>query len=191
MKIICKVLNGLHTKLHLPDNFSGKTIVYVHGGPGSNSIDFEYGLEKFPELTASGIGWITYDQRGCGRSSISHISLNHRTNIDDLKDLLSVIPSEFREVGSLSLYGHSYGARLVYDLLYTNPQLQISAIIAGRSIHPLDAMNTSILMDIMILREKNQVGFQRACRLLSRHEGEPYELAKHIRDLFTEAENRQ
>lgn len=52
-------------------------------------------------------------------------------------------------------------------------------------------MNTSILMDIMILREKNQARFQRACRLLSQHQGEPYELAKPVRELFTETDNRQ
>ena len=52
-------------------------------------------------------------------------------------------------------------------------------------------MNTSILMDIMILRERNNAGFQRVCEFLSQHKGEPYELAKQVREQFIGSEYRQ
>lgn len=193
LQISSKNFKGLYTSLIVPTDWSGKTYVYVHGGPGSHCGDFEAGLEHFRALTTKGTGWLVYDQRGCGRSDPTDVArLSHRGNLDDLTALLSSAKDiyEFPQM-ELCLYGHSYGARLVYDLLSTNPEIRTTAIISGRSLHPFDAMNTSVLIDMMILRNSDESAFKRALEVLQGHDSEPYEVAKNIRECFRSPEERQ
>ena len=195
MKIVkdSREFTGLYTSLVVPTDWTGKTFVYVHGGPGSHCGDFETGLEQFEAFTAQGTGWLVYDQRGCGRSNPSEARrLSHRHNIDDLAELLASAKELYQMPKmTLCLYGHSYGARLVYDLLATNPSLQTTAVISGRSLHPFDAMNTSVLIDMMILRNSDMSSFKKALTILESHSAEPYEIAKDIRECFKNPEERQ
>jgi pimeloyl-ACP methyl ester carboxylesterase len=52
-------------------------------------------------------------------------------------------------------------------------------------------MNTSVLMDIMILKDIDKAGFEKAIAVVSSNQGEPYETAKLVRECFADTELRQ
>jgi pimeloyl-ACP methyl ester carboxylesterase len=186
-------IDSLYSAIYATNQCKKNIVVYVHGGPGGHCSDFESGLIDFKCLTSSNFAWVTYDQRGCGRShSDSLKSISHRTNIDDLKSIINFYQEFFgKDETKIFLYGHSYGARLVYDTLFTTPTLDVSAMISGRSVHPLDAMNTSILIDTLILRTIDIDAFTKAVKCISDSFDEPYLKAKQVRECFKDPTLRQ
>ena len=98
-----------------------KTILYVHGGPGSHSKDFEDGLYDFKEFRETEYAYITYDQRGSGRSEISKQNLtplSHKNNIEDLVILIANAAQIFNLEKIDLLYGHSYGDKTCFMIHY-------------------------------------------------------------------------
>ncbi|MBX9838194.1 MAG: alpha/beta hydrolase, partial [Silvanigrellaceae bacterium] len=152
MKTKTLIINDLYVAMHTPKNWNGHCVFYVHGGPGSHSKDFEEGLTYFNAFYESQLAFITYDQRGSGRSKIKDHeikNLNHRGNIEDLKNLIMATQEVFNLKLPPVLYGHSYGARLVYDFLWNNPKIDLKFILSGTSLHPNDCLNTSLGLDLL------------------------------------------
>ncbi len=89
------------------------------------------------------------------------------------------------------LYGHSYGARLVYDYLWDNPKMDFKFILSGTSLHPNDCLNTSLGLDLLVLRNSQPKEFKKAVELISRAKIEPYEISPEIRKLFSDLKMRQ
>lgn len=193
MKIIEANLGGLYVAFCMPHIWNGYTLLYVHGGPGSHSKDFEAGLTYFSAFKNSNYAFITYDQRGAGRSIYAQngCKLTHKGNIKDLKFLINNVSDFFNLREQLILYGHSYGSRLVYDCLWSNPEINVSAILAGRSLHIYDSFNTSLGLDLLVLRSEQPSEFKKAVEIISEYKGEPYEISKRIRVLFKDLKKRQ
>ncbi len=64
-------------------------ILYVHGGPGFSSWDFE--LTTAPVLASLGYFVIVYDERGQGRSEPCNASeYNYRVYAEDIKAILDL-----------------------------------------------------------------------------------------------------
>ncbi|APJ04940.1 alpha/beta fold hydrolase [Silvanigrella aquatica] len=187
-------LNDLYVAFHKPENWNGNTLFYVHGGPGSHCKDFEEGIHYFKCFKNSNLGFITYDQRGSGRSSCTSNNmphLTHRKNIEDLNFLINSTYEIFSLKKTPVLFGHSYGARLVYDLLWNYSDIKLDFILCGTSLHPNDSLNTSLALDMLVLRQNYPKEFQIAVDVLSQYEGEPYELSPKIRTLFPDLIKRQ
>lgn len=95
-----------------PEDISprGKTLVFVHGGPGAYLRDFD--LDFLSDFAAEGFEVLTYDQVGAGRSAIIDITgYSHTGNINDLRRVLDRIHTP------VILMGQSYGAAIVTSYL--------------------------------------------------------------------------
>lgn len=166
-------------------------VLFVHGGPGSHSAYFEAAIQKLPAYQSARIGWVVYDQRGCGRSAQSSpADLTHADNMDDLASLCrtlpGVLPRPLRAV-----FGHSYGARLTYDTFKRHAEIDQHLILAGRSVYGADSMNLSTLMDLYILRDKHPEAFARAYEIVSKHDGDASDKFSEVRALLDEQERQR
>src|SRR5690606_27700777 len=77
-------------------------VIFLHGGPGGSSIDFE--LTTAEKLAEKGFFVIVYDRRGEGRSDDDKAEFTFEQTFNDLKEI-------YREYGlsSATLLGHSFG----------------------------------------------------------------------------------
>jgi len=92
-----------------------RTIVFVHGGPGSHCHLFPKILETDHAFSNTPYNWLLFDQRNCGASQKLKV-LDHRNNIADLMFVFSGAETRLdtQVIGSV---GHSYGAWLLYNTL--------------------------------------------------------------------------
>jgi proline iminopeptidase len=80
-------------------------IIYLHGGPGYNSIGFE--VTTAQKLSESGFYVIVYDRRGEGRSPDENAKFTFQETFDDL----DIIYKKFK-LKDATLIGHSFGGIL-------------------------------------------------------------------------------
>lgn len=82
---------------------SARPLVYIHGGPGHHSYDFE--LTTAAELSKRGYYVVVYDQRGQGRSAAAQwTEFTYQTYASDLAEIISTLKLE-----KPILLGHSHG----------------------------------------------------------------------------------
>ena len=147
------LIDGIYSALWEAPNSkpSNDVIVFVHGGPGSNSSYFEKALQEIPSFLNGRFGWLTFDQRGCGRSnSFSDSSITHEKNMEDLKGLLDAL--EVRNYNSITVYGHSYGARLGFDTFRAFPEIKSKLVMGGRAVFRKDSVSYMLLMHYLIIK---------------------------------------
>lgn len=166
-------------------------VLFVHGGPGSHGAYFEIAIQQLPAYQSARVGWVVYDQRGCGRSAQPDTTdLTHDTNIDDLaalcRKLPGLLPRPLRAV-----FGHSYGARLAFDTFKRHADIDLRLVLAGRSVHGGDSMNLSTLMDLYILRDRHPETFVRAYEIVSKHDGDASDKFPAVRALLDESERQR
>ena len=98
----------------------GLPVVFIHGGPGSGCD-----ANSRCYFDPSKYRIITFDQRGCGRST-PHASLENNTTwhlIDDMERLRSMIGAE-----QWLVFGGSWGSTLTLAYAQTHPQ-RVSALV--------------------------------------------------------------
>jgi proline iminopeptidase len=96
------LLNAQELYVQSFGNKSDKAIVYLHGGPGYNSANFERTTAQ--ELADQGFYVLVYDRRGEGRSEKMDSQFTfEETN----QDLLAICESH--KLKKVSLIGHSFG----------------------------------------------------------------------------------
>lgn len=100
-----------------------QAVVFVHGGPGSNSVMLEdSGVAG--ALASAGYYVVTYDQRGSGRSPRGVASdFTFDKSAKDLDDLIHSLKLE-RPI----LMGHSFGGTLVLNYLERHPDVAKGAL---------------------------------------------------------------
>lgn len=81
---------------------SDEPVIYLHGGPGYNSIGFE--VTTAEQLAANGFFVIVYDRRGEGRSPDQNAKFTFQETFDDLDAIYKKFDLE-----SSNLMGHSFG----------------------------------------------------------------------------------
>ena len=181
---------GLYASLwHAGTQLPKKLVIYVHGGPGSHCEDFETALNQIPEYADTPVAWLTYDQRGCGRSGKT-ANVTHGQNRNDLLSMVQEVQNS-KMFDSVSIFGHSYGARLAFEVCEQNPELNVSVLLAGRSLHSEDSMNVSTLMDTYLLRSHYPELAEKAYVLLKETQGIASTVGREIRELFPSDSERQ
>lgn len=107
-------INGLYVSTF--GKPTDQPVVFVHGGPGFNSADFE--VTTAESLSKRGFYVVVYDQRGQGRSnSAKSDAYNYKTYADDIKSI-----SDSLNLKSPVLVGHSHGGPIAikFDEYYPN-----------------------------------------------------------------------
>ncbi len=102
-------------------------IIFLHGGPGFNSINFEVTTAQV--LAEKGYFVIVYDRRGEGRSTDNLAQFTYQQTIEDLKSLYTKY-----SIQTATLIGHSFGGIVATKFAKTHPNLVSSIIFAAAPI---------------------------------------------------------
>lgn len=110
-------------------NPNNEPVIYLHGGPGYNSIGFEVTTAK--KLSENGFFVIVYDRRGEGRSSDKNAKFTFQETFDDL----DAIYTKFN-LKVATLIGHSFGGVVgtLYAEKYPNKTKSLVLVAAPLSI---------------------------------------------------------
>lgn len=122
-----KKLNGIYVNTF--GNSENQAIIFVHGGPGFHSWDFE--TTTATTLAAEGFYVVVYDERGQGRSKEAELKdFTYRQYANDLKMIIDVLG-----LSKPILIGHSHGGpiSLEFDKFY--PDIVKSIILVSAPIN--------------------------------------------------------
>lgn len=124
-------INGLYV------NTFGKptdpAVLFVHGGPGFNSADFE--VTTANSISKLGFYVVVYDQRGQGRSDVAtNEAFYYKSYATDIKSVIDTL-----NLNSPVLIGHSHGGPIAikFDEYYPNTAKYIVLVSA-----PVDFWNS-------------------------------------------------
>jgi len=93
--------NGQSIYLKTFGNAEDKSIIFLHGGPGSNCVSFEATTAQ--QLADKGFYVIMYDRRGEGRSQDLNAQYTFKQTFDDLNGIYQ----EYN-LTKATLIGHSF-----------------------------------------------------------------------------------
>ncbi len=183
--------SNLVVTIHTPENCQGY-ILYVHGGPGGSSILFEKALDDLKAYSTFNYGWITYDQRECGRSCTPSyfLSVSHQDNINDLRELAYYLQNTM-SISLVGILGHSYGGLLAYDTFLENPEMNYKLIFVGVSQSLHLPRNRSTQMDLIILKTEQPEDYKEAYNLINSATEPLWKHAKRIRELVKNPDRRR
>jgi proline iminopeptidase len=101
-----------------------KPIIFLHGGPGYNSANFE--ATTAPELSKRGFFVIVYDRRGEGRSKDPSETFTFQQTFEDLKTI-------YQQYGlkRSTLIGHSFGGIVATLFAESYPEKVQSVILVS------------------------------------------------------------
>lgn len=99
-------------------------IVFVHGGPGYNSANFEFSTAQV--LADKGYFVIVYDQRGSGRSKEVEGKYTLSEAISDLESIYKK-----NKITKATLIGHSWGGTLAAKFTEQKPKMVTRIIWTG------------------------------------------------------------
>jgi len=127
---------------------NNEAIIYLHGGPGYNSIGFELATAK--ELSENGFFVIVYDRRGEGRSSDKNAKFTFQETFDDLDSIYTNF-----NLKDATLIGHSFGG--VVGTLYAEkyPNKTKSLVLVGAPLSMQETLNTIIKTSKSIYESNN------------------------------------
>ena len=101
-----------------------KPIIFLHGGPGYNCVNFEATTAQ--QLADQGFYVIVYDRRGEGRSKDPSAQFTFKETFDDLNNI-------YQKYGLTKsmLIGHSFGGVVATLFAEANPEKVQSIILVG------------------------------------------------------------
>jgi len=105
-------------------NSKDKPIVFLHGGPGYNCVNFE--ATSAQQLADKGFYVIVYDRRGEGRSKDPNAKFTFKETFDDLNSIYQKY-----NLKKATLIGHSFGGVVATLFAETNPKNVQSIILVG------------------------------------------------------------
>ncbi len=128
-------------------NPNNDAVLFLHGGPGYNSANFENTTAKL--LSENGFFVIVYDRRGEGRS----IDLNAKFNFQETFEDINFILKKYN-VKKINLIGHSFGG--IIATLYTekNPEKVNAFVLAGAPVSLQETFKTILTSCRKIYTEK-------------------------------------
>lgn len=108
-------------------NKEGKPIIFLHGGPGYNSVSFEKSTAQ--ELAKKGFYVISYDRRGEGRNKKLKSEFTFNQTFEDLNGIYKSY-----NLKKASLIGHSFGGVVATLFSEKYPNKVNSLILVGTPI---------------------------------------------------------
>lgn len=101
-----------------------KPIIFLHGGPGYNCVNFEATTAQ--QLAEKGFFVIVYDRRGEGRSKDANAKFTFKETFDDLNSIYQKL-----SLTKATLIGHSFGGVVATLFAEANPKKVQSIILVG------------------------------------------------------------
>lgn len=126
---------------------SNEPLIYLHGGPGYNSIGFEISTAK--KLSESGFYVIVYDRRGEGRSADKKAKFTFQETYDDLDALYKKYALE-----NATLIGHSFGGVIATLYAEKNPEKIKSLVLVAAPLSIQETLSTIIKTTKSIYEKK-------------------------------------
>lgn len=124
-------------KLYVNEKGSGIPCIYIHGGPGSWSKDFELFCGIHLEKT---LRMIYLDQRGCGRSGGNE---DTSYSIDNLVKDIEIVRNELN-LDKVILLSHSFGGIIAANYAYKYPQYIKGLILLNSTLNLEDSLFSQI-----------------------------------------------
>lgn len=164
-------------------------ILFIHGGPGFNCGTIEYLIDNNKLFSSLNYNVILYDQRNCGKSKKTSMVVSHQDNIEDLQRVISYI-TEFCEIETQALIGHSYGAKLLFDYYK-----KFSSIIPGVFVSTANSILTprlnNLMLDLSYLKKTNSFEYTRLFNVINDLDlNKIWEISEQVSHLFQENEDR-
>lgn len=111
------------------------SIIFLHGGPGYNSVNFEATTAK--NLSDNGFFVIVYDRRGEGRSSKNLAKFTFKETFDDINSIYNRF-----NLKSATLLGHSFGGIIAIFFAEKHPDKIKSIVLTGVPISMQETFST-------------------------------------------------
>jgi len=149
--LILKLTTPLNAQDLRVRNFGNKddqAVVFLHGGPGYNSVVFEQ--TTAPVLAEQGYFVISYDRRGEGRNSDLVSSYNFEQSINDLKHIADIYA-----VDSFYLVGHSFGGIIATKYATKYPEQVIALVLVSTPISMQETLKGIIVKSKEIYERKS------------------------------------
>jgi len=118
------VANGQSIYTKTFGNSKDKPIIFLHGGPGYNCVNFEATTAQ--KLAEKGFFVVVYDRRGEGRSKDPNAKFTFKETLDDLINIYK----EYKLTKSI-LIGHSFGGVVATLFAEANPKKVQAIILVG------------------------------------------------------------
>ncbi|GGG59730.1 hypothetical protein GCM10010976_33120 [Bizionia arctica] len=132
-------------------NPNDKPLIYLHGGPGYNSVGFE--VTTAQKLSENGFYVIVYDRRGEGRSPDKNASFTFNETFEDLNSIYATY-----YLKSATLIGHSFGGVIATLYAEKYPNKVKSIILVGAPISMQETLSTILESSKSIyIRKKDSV----------------------------------
>lgn len=127
---------------------SNPAIIYLHGGPGYNSANFE--ITAAENLANEGFFVIIYDRRGEGRSEDANAKYSINESIEDIKSII-----DYYKLSKVNVIGHSFGGILSVKFANKYPELVNSIILVGAPVNLQESFKTIIKSSKKIYENTN------------------------------------
>jgi proline iminopeptidase len=125
-----------------------KPIIFLHGGPGYNCVNFEATTAQ--QLADKGFFVIVYDRRGEGRSNDPNAKFTFEETFDDLNDIYQKY-----DLTKATLIGHSFGGIVATLFTETNPKKVQSIILVGAPVSLQSTFKNILSKSKSIYQTKN------------------------------------
>jgi len=125
-----------------------KPIIFLHGGPGYNCVNFEQTTAQ--KLSESGYYVIVYDRRGEGRSSDTNAQFTFKESFDDLNSIYQKY-----NLSKATLIGHSFGGIVATLFAEANPKKVEIVILVGAPVSLQATFKTILSKSKSIYETKN------------------------------------
>lgn len=129
-------------------NRKDKPMIFLHGGPGYNSVNFEATTAQ--RLADQGFFVIIYDRRGEGRSIDEKASFTFKETFEDLNAIY-----EKYQLKNATLIGHSFGGIVATLYAETYTKKVKTLILVGAPVSLQETFNNIIMKSKIIYHSKN------------------------------------
>jgi len=116
-------------------NPNNPPLIYLHGGPGYNSVSFEVTMAQ--KLSENGFYVISYDRRGEGRSPDNNAKYTFKETFNDLNSIYTKF-----NLTSATLIGHSFGGIIATLYAEKKPRKVTSIVLVSVPISMQETLAT-------------------------------------------------
>jgi len=141
-------INAQNIEVETFGNEKDKPIVFLHGGPGYNSVAFEQTTAE--ELSKNGFYVISYDRRGEGRNEQLKAEFTFNQTFEDLNQIYKTY-----DLKQSNLIGHSFGGVVATLFADKYPEKINTLILVGSPISMQETLRNVVSKSKAIYEEKD------------------------------------